>query len=173
MAYLVRKIRRPYLDRIKSAKVFSEIEADVVTSELRTQHNTLSTWRIERIDDVSEAILAIATSSTKIEKMDFIVIDEAAVFERGLKTINSKSYATPIECLQDMHYDIADLKVEGLGKITDIYKLMAEKDENKYVISLFKSDVKKLLSEALAQRRFIVDDANEQLREDLIKIAPP
>ena len=59
--------------------------ADAATSEFRSKNGTLSTWRIEFIEKLDEAILAIVVTSSKIERMDFIVINTEYLDEQHLE----------------------------------------------------------------------------------------
>ena len=76
MAFLVRKLNK--MDRLSvlaETPDVNKLYADIPTTEFRTTEGSLSTWIIESLDKINEAVLAIAITSSKISKMDFIIID--------------------------------------------------------------------------------------------------
>ena len=61
MAYLVRKInKKKNIDALRGNLNVDELTADMPTGELRTTNGTLSTWIVESLSELNEAILAIA-----------------------------------------------------------------------------------------------------------------
>ena len=76
MAFLVRKLGK--MDEIFSLCDKSDIKkvyADIPTVEFRSKNGTLSTWRINSLEEIGNAVLAIAVTSSDISKMDFIIIN--------------------------------------------------------------------------------------------------
>ena len=67
MAYLVRKInKKKNIDALRGNLNVDELTADMPTGELRTTNGTLSTWIVESLGELNEAILAIAVTSSKV-----------------------------------------------------------------------------------------------------------
>ena len=86
MAYLVRKLnKRENVDVIGNTEDIENMFADAATAEFRSKNGTLSTWRIDSVDKLDEAVLAIVVTSSKIERMDFIVIDTDYLDEQHLE----------------------------------------------------------------------------------------
>ena len=86
LPYLVRKLnKRENIDIIGNTENVENMFADAATSEFRSKNGTLSTWRIEFIEKLDEAILAIVVTSSKIERMDFIVINTEYLDEQHLE----------------------------------------------------------------------------------------
>ena len=65
MAFLVRKLGKmdEIFSLLKSTDI-QEVYADIPTTEFRSKNGTLSTWRIDSLDDIGNAVLAIAITST-------------------------------------------------------------------------------------------------------------
>ncbi|HRR35584.1 MAG TPA: hypothetical protein P5535_00760 [Clostridia bacterium] len=129
MAFLVRKL-------IKMSELFSlcerteikEIYADIPTTEFRTKNGTLSTWHINSLDDIEDAILAIAFTSSDITKMDFIIIDTDILSKNSLEY--KKTYAgqeIAIVDLQDTHYDIVNITIEKLITVQGYIKQLSKR----------------------------------------------
>lgn len=69
MSFLVRKLnKRDQLYQLIEKESIEDIYADVPSNEFRTTKGTLSTWIIDTLDNLENAVLAIAVSSTKISK---------------------------------------------------------------------------------------------------------
>ena len=67
MSFLVRKLnKRDQLNTLVDYEDIGNIYADVPTNEFRTTKGTLSTWIIDTLEDLDDAVLAIAVSSSKI-----------------------------------------------------------------------------------------------------------
>lgn len=176
MSFLVRKInKRDQLNMLLESKNIEDIFADVPTSEFRTTKGTLSTWIIEKLEDLDNAILAIAVSSSKISKMDFIVIDTELLDKNGLEY--KQTYAgidIPIEDLQDTHYDIVNISLKKLANCVNVYKtilLKEDVDEEKYIIRFTESEIKEKLKEAIMQNRVDKNKASKSIREIIEKLS--
>ena len=64
MAFLVRKLNK--MDRLSvltETPDVNKLSADIPTTEFRTTEGSLSTWIIESLDKINEAVLAIAITS--------------------------------------------------------------------------------------------------------------
>ena len=86
MPFLVRKLaKREQLSQLNIPKSIEDIYADVPTNEFKTKDGTLSTWHIKSLDDIEDAVLAISLTSSKIDKMDFIIISTDILDQNGLK----------------------------------------------------------------------------------------
>jgi hypothetical protein len=166
MAVYVRKINRGKLAQICAAKSLDETPADAITSEFRTRGNTLSTWKVKDKDSVEPGILAIALSSTHIDAMDFILLDEQAIEKNDLKICYTCPLASPYVDAHKMHYDLAELNLKSLYALTQLY--MDTGEEN--VIKLSKAQLKNMILEANAKGLVDASRANEDMQKALTKI---
>lgn len=177
MPYLVRKLNKS--DVISS--LYGEIDitrvpADLPTTEFRTKCGTLSTWQIDSLDDLDNAVLAIAVTSSEITKMDFIIIETDILQDNNLKY--KPSYAgqdIAVLDLQDTHYDIIEITLEKLVNCTKVYKTIVDKDPNrtKYIIRYEAGKIKDLLKKAMEKGR--IDESKittKRIKEYLDKIKP-
>lgn len=78
MGYLVRKFTRSKWGNPVPAD-YSNLNADAVTSCLRTTRNTLSVWRIENEKELDQAILAIAGTLERLQTFDIVSLDETEI----------------------------------------------------------------------------------------------
>jgi hypothetical protein len=164
MSLFVRKInKRRYIDIIKKYDDVGETDADFVTSELRTRDNTLSIWAIESREDMGPAILAIALSSSRIETMDFIAFGPERLEALGLDIRKSEPGVNPYTKAMDMHYDIYNLRLHSLAKLTELYK----RTENRDFIRINKKDIDELVKKAKTCGYINMDNVSPEMRRYL------
>ena len=172
MAYLVRKLnKRESMDIIGAATNIQDMFADAATTEFRTKNGTLSTWRIDDISELDEAILAIVVTSSKVERMDFVIINTDYLDENNLKY--NQSYAgqdIAVPDLQDTHYDIINITIPNLIKCTCVYRKVFEADNDKemYIVRYVEGDIKELLKKANSENRIDLEKLNKGIKKELI-----
>ncbi len=171
MAYLVRKLnKRESIDLIGKTEDFNSMFADAATTEFRSNNGTLSTWRIETIDKLEDAILAIVVTSSKIERMDFIVINTEILEEHHLEYKNTYAgQKIGVPDLQDTHYDIINITIPKLITCSCVYKEIYVKDNNRniYIVRKVEGEIKELLDNALKNKRIFNINLNKNIREYL------
>lgn len=174
MAFLVRKLgKMDELFALSGKTDIAAIYADIPTTEFRTKNGTLSTWYIDSLDDIEDAVLAIAVSSSEIAKMDFIIIDTDILLKNSLEyrqTYAGQEIAIPD--LQDTHYDIVDISIEKLVNCTKAYQTVVEMDPEgeTYIIRYAAGEIKDLLKKALADKRVDESKAPKKIKEQLDKL---
>ena len=170
MPFLVRKInKRDQFPKLIDKECVEDIYADVPTCEFRTTNGSLSTWLIENLEDIDNAVLAIAVSSSQISKMDFIIIDTEVLAKNGLEY--KQTYAgmeLPIADLQNTHYDILDISLKKLISCTNVYKSIysQEKDDEEQFIKRFtEAEIKEILKKAISENRVDISKASKSIRK--------
>jgi hypothetical protein len=176
MSFLVRKLnKRDQLYQLVDSDSIEDIYADVPSNEFKTTKGTLSTWIIDTLDKLEDAVLAIAVSSTKISKMDFIVIDTELLVKNGLEY--KKTYAgmdIPIPDLQDTHYDIMGVTLKKMMNCANVYKcIFAEESEEveKYIVRFSEPQIKEMLKKAISENRVDKTKATKNIRETIEKLS--
>lgn len=175
MSYLVRKlVKRSNIDVLKDIPSRDEISADVITSEFRTKDNTLSTWRISSAENLEDAILAIATTSSRIETMDFIVIEIGLIEEHQLFAEYSDPGSIPMEAQRTSHHDLKDLNLNKLGNIAFLYKHIAQEQntnpEKELIKRYRKKELSDLILKALEEGKLNLDNATSDMKEAILKL---
>ena len=148
--FLARKITRAKWEAKRELSV-DEISADAITSDLRTQDNSLSFWRcgIEEPVKLEEAVLAIAAARDSVDRLDIVWLADDELKNDGQTLKNSKGQ-TPIDELADLHVDICRLDYVRLGKVAN--RVNSAIKQNRFQ-RLKRSYVKRLLTEAVGQGR--------------------
>ncbi|PIB31277.1 hypothetical protein BFP78_12295 [Gaetbulibacter sp. 5U11] len=164
MPYLVRRISRAKWDN----EEFNYLEnnnppADAITSCLRTFNNELSTWLIDNLEDLNQAILCLVTGSKQenINTIQLIYFDIEEVEKRGL-VLEKTPGDTVIEELKDSHFDIKDLNYDSLGIFKDIVLDCLRKD---YCKTITRKSLKEILTDSVNKTK-ILDKSllNEKLQ---------
>ena len=122
MPYLVRRISRAKWDNEDYDYLHNDNPpADAITSCLRTFNNELSTWLIEDVKDLNQAILCLVTGSKQenINTLQLIYFDIEEISRRGL-VFEKTPGDTVINEFQDSHFDIQSLNYDSLGVFKDI-----------------------------------------------------
>lgn len=176
MPFLVRKLnKRAQLYQLVDKESIEDIYADVPSNEFRTTNGTLSTWIIDTLDNLENAVLAIAVSSTKISKMDFIVIDTDLLVKNGLEY--KQTYAgvdIPIPDLQETHYDIMGVSLKKMTNCANVYKNIFEEENEefeKYIVRFSEPQIKEMLKKAIFQNRVDKAKATKNIREAIEELS--
>lgn len=174
MAYLVRKLnKRDKLVILKDAQNADEVYADIPTTEFRTTDGKLSTWIIDSKDELNEAVLAIAVTSSEITKMDFIIIDTELLSTYSLEY--EQTYAgreIAVVDLQNKHHDIVNISVSKLSNCTKLYMdiIKHEQDEEEFIVRFTIGQIKAILKKAVSENRIDESKTERKVREEICKI---
>lgn len=173
MSYLVRKInKRKNLDFLKSVANMNELSADMPTSEFKTTDSNLSTWHIESLDKLNDAVLAIAVTSSDITKMDFIIMETSILDDNELgynQTYAGTEIAVPD--LQNTHYDIQEISLKKLENCCKVYKKVLQEDnENEiYIVRYAAGEIKDLIKAAMKSKRVDKSKAKGKIKAFIIE----
>ncbi|MGX5556728.1 hypothetical protein [Bacillus cereus] len=147
MSLLVRKIAKSKWPKGDFEGVdIQDLRADAITSCLRTSDDTLSTWEIPSLNDLSDAVLALVSSFERIDKIDVVIIDKEEVTKRGFEIVDTPGN-TPVEQLQQTHRDITGLTY---GTVGDFSRLLLDTMGTKGRVERYTAKkVKNLLNDAI------------------------
>lgn len=115
MALLVRKINRA---KWKQNDILdgAQPSGDAVTHCLKTLNNTISVWTIDRIEDIANAVIAIAASLQRVETFDVVVLDEDELSENGIEMERTPG-VTACTSMVKAHVDLCNVDYAKLGVI--------------------------------------------------------
>lgn len=167
--YYIRKLTKPFnFNKIKCIKSVDDIDSDIIKQELSTKQNTLSFWKCEKLEHIKETIKAIILSTSEISKSKFIMLDSNIIKEYELEVDESNKGKTGYKGYDDLHIDICNLTYKKLGTILNAYKKVFEDDQN--TCEYQKDDIKELILEVIQQGLLDIDNLNESLKKDIIKL---
>ena len=115
--FLARKIARAKW-AAKDGLSESEIPADAVTADLKTQQNSLSFWRCpsDEKHDIEEAVLAIAAAGDRVDRLDIVWIADEELQADG-QSLKDTAGRTPVTDMVAMHVDVSRLDYVRLGNV--------------------------------------------------------
>lgn len=149
------------------------LSADVITSELRTHANTLSTWSV--IADpsgdhkyiVDDAVIALLTgpNAKSLETIDLIILNRDEVSELAFD--GSQKGDTTVTSLQDKHYNIVNLNYSSLGTVSSIFIDLVKKGE---FVKVSKSDIKLIIEKAISNNVITLSNFNDDIKPKVCKM---
>ncbi len=144
-----------------------EISADALTSDLRTQNNSLSFWQcgVGNTDDVEEAVLAMAAGRDHVDKLDVVWLDDDELLADGQTLSNTKG-RTPVHELVNLHVDVCRLDYVRLGRVAR--RVVSAIEEERF-FRLRKSRVKAMLVKAVKQERVKLGDLKGNIQAEVQK----
>lgn len=138
-----------------------------VISDLRTQNNTLSVWRADSDEDINDAIVAMSLNRNDVSKMIALLLDEEDLLAMQIDFSDKKPGKAPgaIEDIKKKHRDLLEIDYKRLGVLSD-YMLRIVHDKSKRV-EVSKPNMKKLLEKYRAEKKIVLDEMNDDLRNNL------
>ena len=165
MSFLVRKIMRSSSESILKAcpkTNLKNITSDVTTNEFRSSNSELSVWKINTLEDLDDAALAIVLGGQKFEDFKLMVVDSGII--EGNFEIKKSPGSTAAIPLIDMHRDICGITHGSLDILLGAYKDAVEQGLCKrYKTKQLRELVRTALSEGIVD----IEGANEGLVEDI------
>ena len=159
-----------------------KLPADVITSDLKTFNNTLSTWKINFnekneiiIDDVVLALLT-GPKVEHIETIDLIFIDTDRYNQFEYKNTDGN---TLVENLKKRHYDVCNLNLKTLGEFCIIYldamngineNCNENCNENLMVKKISKREVIEIIRKAFKENRVSLNNFSEKMQDKVKNI---
>ena len=139
----------------------NSVSADAITTDLKTTGNTLSLWVCTNESELESVVVALASGSDRLDKLDIAWMDLAQLEDQGL-VVKATQGATPVVDFRDRHRDVVDLNYGGLGKFAGLFVSALRKDQCR---RFTRADVVALLKKALEARRLDLRDLKEGVRE--------
>lgn len=138
------------------------ISADVTTNEFRTTDSKLSVWRIDSIQDLDKAALAISLGGQRIESIKVVILDMDAI-EDFFQLDKSKGL-TVATGLVNIHRDICGITHSSLEKLLFAYKNAVDSSNWKQYGA---KQLKELIKTALLANQVDIESAPPELAEQL------
>lgn len=143
------------------------IWGDAVT-DLKTTSNKLSTWLGDTKEDLEDAIVALALSRSDVQKMSYMVLDEAVLKKLGIDLVKSMGESPGLikSIRETKHRDLLELDIKRLEMLSqymiDLAKTPAFADWNKT-----KEEVRELLEKYKNEKKINPNKVNKSLKENL------
>jgi len=140
-----------------------DISSDAITSCMRTQNNTLSTWLVPNELEVDTAVLAIVSSLDHLATIDIVCLSQSQLEDNGLLIKESDGF-TRVAHLVKSHRDITEITYTSLGIIAEqIKQEITGNKVKRYTVK----NVKNLLLKAISCGTIIKSELPEDIRKKL------
>ena len=162
MPLLVRKITPA---KWRQRKIFEgePPSADAITFDMKTKDNALSAWEINSSGELNEAILAIVSAGTNLDRIDVVIIEHELLDAEGLNVVESRG-KTPYENFAQRHRDIIKLDYDSLGKVAQaIIGSLKMNDSIRFTLS----KLKEILKEGIKTEKIKLYDLDESIRNKI------
>ena len=137
---------------------------DILLSELKTAHNTLSLWGYSTDDEKKEVLAAIALTRQHIERLAYVVMDETRINELGIPLVPEKGVSEGIvkEEILKRHVNLAEIDFWRLGYVAEYISQLAKMEEEHSQLSDKK--VYLLINEQINKKNIDIDLAKGELQ---------
>lgn len=163
MPYFVRKIEFAKWNQ-RNILEGEPPSADAITNCMKTKQNTLSLWRIHDVDELEDAVLAIAAAGDHIDTLYFIYLDSDIVTQH-LYLDDEGLGVTPFEKFKSRHTDVKYLDYVSLGKLADS---TTEAIKNSQYERYNQSNIKKILAEGIKSGKIRLEDLGPHIQKKMI-----
>lgn len=161
MGFLVRKINISKWPQNGEKDVF-KVASDAITICLKSSGNTLSVWKIDKEQNLEEAVLALASGFQHLEAIDVVMLEEDKIKE-GIEAKQTVGQ-TPVKDLEHTHFDLINLNYYTIGLIAEsIIKEIEVKRVKRFTIG----KLKLILNYAIANGRLKREDLKESVASKL------
>ena len=136
-------------------------------SDLRTKENRLSVWKCDSFEDVDDAVVALALSRDKVQKMSYLILREENLAKLEIEIADDKIGQAPglEDIILSKHRDMIEMDFFHLGFLAEYMSDLAKDPQNQYTRT--RKEVKDLLEKYRADKKINLDGMNQKLREDL------
>ncbi len=162
MELLIRKINRAKWmqnDIIKG----EDVSADAITNCMKTSKNTLSSWRIDSVEKLNDAVLAIVSNHQHLDAIDVVFLSPSELTKRGVILKNTPGQ-TPVNNFVEQHVDISDLTYRSLGVVAD---QIVDSIKTQKVKRYTRTSIVKLLQNAVVSGLLTKDALHESVQKHL------
>lgn len=166
MPILVRRINKAKWEQIINENDATDSSADAITNCLKTTNNDLSVWKIETVEQLDDAILAMITGGqqVKLSTLHYVLINEELLIEKGLNIAETEGDTT-VQDLKKNHRDITNLTYNRLGIVKSLILNSLAEDKNQEMF-ITKSKLKVFLKKSMEDGKLKKSDLNKELIEN-------
>ena len=125
-----------------------ELQADAL-SDLTTEKNGLSVYRVEGDGDRQRIIIALAATRDKPGNLDYVIFDDANMLALGI-TPEYREGETPDQSANKLHWELRNLTVNHLSGLATI---LAAGEHERVQKKVIKARLRGALRSSLLERR--------------------
>ncbi len=166
--YYVRKLsNNPNLEKVKCVDDIGELGADILKQEFGTTNNSLSFWKCESLEKMSDTFKAILLSTTGIKTSQFFVLSEEIIDKYGFKMDDTQLGVTGYKGFEQLHINMIELTYSKIGTVLQMLNEVFKDPQN--TPKLNRDIVKAYIMEVKQAGLLNEDVLNDELRKDIDK----
>lgn len=166
--YYVRKLsNNPNLEKVKCVDDIGELGADILKQEFGTTNNSLSFWKCESLEKMSDTFKAILLSTTGIKTSQFFVLSEEIIDKYGFKMDDTQLGVTGYKGFEQLHINMIKLTYSKIGTVLQMLNEVFKDPQN--TPKLNRDIVKAYIMEVKQAGLLNEDVLNDELRKDIDK----
>jgi len=162
MAFYIRKIDLGKWMLNSEVDDHRKLSADVITNCLKTKRNSLSLWKIDTMNQLNEALIAITSSMTHLDRIAIAFFEDKKLGDE--LNLQNSAGQTPFSEFREHHFDIVELDYESLGKFS---KVVHEAVKDKNYEEMSKAKIKELLNKAVKDKKLNISEISEHIIKHL------
>ncbi len=142
---------------------------DILLSDLKTDKNTLSLWKYEDDQEKNDLIVAMALSRQHIQKLVYVVMDDAGINKRGIPLEDELGNADGIvdENILHKHVNMTKIDFWRLGYVAEYLCDLVEDDDGHSFVT--DKELFQMIKDRVNNGTIDVEQMNEFLRESYLK----
>ena len=140
---------------------------DILLTDLKTTHNTLSIWAYNTEEEKEEVLAAIALTRDHIDRLAYVIMDDVKIRELGIPLNPEEGVSDGItrKDILRRHANLLQIDFWRLGFVAEyISELAAKKDEHS---QLSDKKVYMLIEKHIANNNIDLSQVNGRLRESI------
>lgn len=142
---------------------------DILLSDLKTDKNTLSLWKFEDDQEKNDLIVAMAMSRQHIQKLVYVVMDDAGINQRGIPLEDELGNADGItdENILKKHVNMTKIDFWRLGYVAEYLCDLVKEDEGHAFVT--DRQLYQLIKDRANNGIIDVDQMNNSMRESYLR----
>lgn len=161
MKYLVRKFSKAKWTLIpEDTGDYRNLQADVLSTCIKTSTNTLSVWGIEsnNWDEITPVLAALFSSSDNPARTDIIILDKEVIEKQlGISLRQTDGITPAVDEVNKLHFNLIDI---DLNKVEAFASLMYEENiklDNPFIRRFREREVIEIVKSSIAAQKIDPD----------------
>ncbi|WAL79824.1 hypothetical protein [Shewanella sp. DAU305] len=171
MKYIIRKFSKAKWSLIPhDTGDYKNLQADAVTSCLRTSSNTLSVWAVESTDweDMYGVLAALFSSSDTPTRTDVIIIERDKIEgELGISLVQSDGATPAVDIINNLHYDLVKIDLLKVDAFANLMYLENIKPKNPMIRRFNENEVIRIVKESISNNLIDPEKLKQRWRDRL------
>ena len=142
---------------------------DILLSDLKTDKNTLSLWKFEDEKEKNDLIVAMAMSRQHIQKLAYVVMDDAGIEKRGIPLEDELGNADGIvdEKILRKHVNMTKIDFWRLGYVAEYLCDLVKEDDSHALVT--DKQLYQMIKDRVDSGTIDVEQMKDSLRESFLK----